>query len=217
MQVQTDNPAPAVVCGFCNHRNVAESKFCGECGAALRLMLCPGCEAVNDRSFAQCYKCGTELSPSPESIEASPELSGSAPIASAEAASEVPPVEPSWTPAPSAPRWRPTVPESTGRALESMSAIPAQTLEVPQREMLNIPLRPSSPPRRTTSGAFVVIGLLVIISAAYLGYRNGSFTPVSAWLDSKPAYQALVAWVDRAIGPGSTMSEKSAAYAPSSA
>jgi len=217
MQVQTENPAPAVVCGFCNHKNAAASKFCGECGAALQLMLCPGCEAVNDRSFARCYKCGTELSPSPEAIAASPEVSGSAALPPADAASELPPVEPSWTPSPSTSPWRTTVPESTGLALESMSAMPGHALEVPQRERLNIPLHPSSPSRRTTSGAFVVIGLLAFAAIAYVGYRNGSFAPISTWLESRPAYQALVAWVERAIGPGSAISGKPAAYAPTSA
>ena len=37
---------------------------------------------------------------------------------------------------------------------------------------------------------FAIIGLLVISAAAYYGYRNGSFTPATAWLNSTPSEQA---------------------------
>jgi len=220
MPAPPDNPLPAVVCGFCGHKNVAGSKFCNDCGAALRLTLCPGCEAVNERSFARCYKCGTELSPAPEAVEASPELSGSAPMAPADAASEIPSVEPVWTPPAAEAVRRRAVPEATGLALESTSTTPGPARISPS-EMPDVAPRRATfgpaPPRRPLLAPVVIIGLTVIAAAAYFGYRNGNFEQVSAWLDSTPAWQALVEWVDRVRGSGSATSEKSAAYAPGSA
>ena len=53
---------PTTQCPYCDHVSPAESKFCNECGAALHLMPCPHCGAVNDITLtAVCYRCHGEL------------------------------------------------------------------------------------------------------------------------------------------------------------
>jgi hypothetical protein len=274
---RVDLDMSAALCAFCNHANAAGSKFCSECGAALRLTLCPECEAVNDRTGTECYKCGANLyasavfaeaatvpaqavtgtetlsehpttSPS-EPVEAtsqaSAELSGSPLFGPTDAASELPAEEPRrkspaavprtespiegerWTPttraepqseiAPSGFPWTPsqpsrdlhvthprlTVPESAARALAARTAgvtprvreAAAAPSPVPEAVTSPPPVREviSLPPRRTST-AFAIMGLLVIAAAAYYGYRNNSFAPAIAWLESTPAYQALEQW-----------------------
>ena len=57
-------PVPKLntTCPYCAHVSPAGSKFCGECGAALHLMPCPHCGAVNDITVATaCYRCHREL------------------------------------------------------------------------------------------------------------------------------------------------------------
>jgi len=61
----------ATVCAFCSHSNAAGSSFCNDCGAALKLILCPRCEAVNHRSDPHCHKCGADLHGAPTSATAS--------------------------------------------------------------------------------------------------------------------------------------------------
>jgi hypothetical protein len=54
---------PITQCPYCDHVSPAGTKFCGECGAALHLMPCPHCGAVNDITAATaCYRCHGELS-----------------------------------------------------------------------------------------------------------------------------------------------------------
>jgi len=49
-------------CPYCDHVSPAESKFCNDCGAALHLMPCPHCGAVNDITVSTaCYRCHGEL------------------------------------------------------------------------------------------------------------------------------------------------------------
>jgi len=53
---------PTTQCPYCDHVSPAGSKFCGECGAALHLVPCPHCGAVNDITVATvCYRCHREF------------------------------------------------------------------------------------------------------------------------------------------------------------
>ena len=53
---------PITQCPYCDHVSPPGSKFCGECGAALHLLPCPHCGAVNDITIAKsCYRCHGEL------------------------------------------------------------------------------------------------------------------------------------------------------------
>jgi len=53
---------PVRACPYCDHVSPADSKFCGACGAALHLVPCPNCGAVNDiTSVTACYRCHHEL------------------------------------------------------------------------------------------------------------------------------------------------------------
>ena len=53
---------PITQCPYCDHVSLPGSKFCGECGAALHLMPCPQCGAVNDITVnTACYRCHSEL------------------------------------------------------------------------------------------------------------------------------------------------------------
>lgn len=53
---------PNTQCPYCDHVSPVGSKFCGECGAALHLMPCPHCGAVNDITLTTaCYRCHGEL------------------------------------------------------------------------------------------------------------------------------------------------------------
>ena len=53
---------PITQCPYCDHVSPPGSKFCGECGAALHLMPCPHCGAVNDITVnTACYRCHGEL------------------------------------------------------------------------------------------------------------------------------------------------------------
>jgi hypothetical protein len=49
---------PDALCAFCSRANRAGSRFCNECGAALKLKPCTVCEAPNDRTASNCHKCG---------------------------------------------------------------------------------------------------------------------------------------------------------------
>jgi len=180
---------PAALCAFCNHANAAGSKFCSECGAALRLTLCPECEAVNDRTRTHCYKCGADLDASAIFAQAAEtthtvaeERAGSAPFAWADGANDV------------------STEAGDEVATEAPSELSAEEREVPLSGYRWRPANPmpelhvEHPRSRTTSTLFVFLGLLVIAAAAYYGYRNDSFAPAIAWLDSTPAYQALERW-----------------------
>ena len=84
-------------CPYCDHVSPVGSKFCGECGAALHLLPCPHCGAVNDITVATaCYRCHREL---PEKISGTPPAPpASAPVEAKAAAEEVSPyimIEPS--------------------------------------------------------------------------------------------------------------------------
>jgi hypothetical protein len=53
---------PITLCPYCDHVSPAGSKFCGACGAALHLMPCPHCGAVNDITVStECYRCHSDL------------------------------------------------------------------------------------------------------------------------------------------------------------
>lgn len=53
---------PITQCPYCDHVSPPGSKFCGECGAALHLLPCPHCGAVNDITVkTACYRCHGEL------------------------------------------------------------------------------------------------------------------------------------------------------------
>lgn len=53
---------PITLCPYCDHVSPAGSKFCGACGAALHLMPCPHCGAVNDITVTTvCYRCHGDL------------------------------------------------------------------------------------------------------------------------------------------------------------
>jgi hypothetical protein len=53
---------PITQCPYCDHVSPPGSKFCGECGAALHLLPCPHCGAVNDITIAKnCYRCHGDL------------------------------------------------------------------------------------------------------------------------------------------------------------
>jgi rRNA maturation endonuclease Nob1 len=47
-------------CSRCQHENLADSKFCSACGAALGLR-CPGCNHVVDPQNRFCSVCGHPL------------------------------------------------------------------------------------------------------------------------------------------------------------
>ena len=49
-------------CPACQAENPAQNKFCGECGARLRLT-CPGCGHPNEPTQKFCGECGTRLLP----------------------------------------------------------------------------------------------------------------------------------------------------------
>ncbi|MEP7156922.1 MAG: zinc ribbon domain-containing protein [Betaproteobacteria bacterium] len=73
-------------CPYCDHFSPADSKFCGACGAALHLVPCANCGAVNDiTAVSACYRCHHELvdSTAPATVtlagtEAQPSTSASA-------------------------------------------------------------------------------------------------------------------------------------------
>src|SRR5262245_16974837 len=47
-------------CPHCQHENLADMKFCGECGARLE-SLCPSCSASNPPENKFCGQCGASL------------------------------------------------------------------------------------------------------------------------------------------------------------
>jgi hypothetical protein len=46
------------VCPFCEHHNPAGAYFCNDCGSPQHLKPCNHCDAVNDQTATNCYKCG---------------------------------------------------------------------------------------------------------------------------------------------------------------
>ena len=50
-----------IKCGFCQHGNPANSRFCNSCGAPLAAEPCPHCGAVNDVMAATCQQCDAPL------------------------------------------------------------------------------------------------------------------------------------------------------------
>src|SRR5436190_14615663 len=46
------------MCAFCAHRNPAGAKFCNDCGSPLHLKPCSQCDAINNQTATNCYKCG---------------------------------------------------------------------------------------------------------------------------------------------------------------
>jgi hypothetical protein len=49
-------------CPTCNQSNAAGVRFCGHCGARLRLV-CPSCGFEDPAGFRFCGECGTSLEP----------------------------------------------------------------------------------------------------------------------------------------------------------
>ena len=47
-------------CQNCGHENLAEAKFCGECGTKLE-RLCPSCGAANLPTNKFCFQCGQSM------------------------------------------------------------------------------------------------------------------------------------------------------------
>jgi len=58
----TFSHGPSNTCRFCAHENAAASKFCSECGKALRVVPCSHCGVVNDAKRNSCYQCHHLLS-----------------------------------------------------------------------------------------------------------------------------------------------------------
>ena len=52
-------------CLACQHESPATAKFCSECGGQLNLKLCKQCEAINERAWQRCHKCGAEFAAQP--------------------------------------------------------------------------------------------------------------------------------------------------------
>ena len=81
-------PIPIRQCPYCDHVSPADSKFCNACGAALHLVPCPHCGAVNDiTTTSACYRCHGELRENVASLPPAP-----APVSAADA--PAPPAEP---------------------------------------------------------------------------------------------------------------------------
>ena len=86
-------PIPIRQCPYCDHVSPADSKFCNACGAALHLVPCPHCGAVNDiTTTSACYRCHGELRESVAALTPAP-----APVSVADA--PAPPAEPELSPA----------------------------------------------------------------------------------------------------------------------
>lgn len=62
---------PLTQCPYCEHESPPGSKFCNACGAALHLVPCPHCGAVNDiTQTSACARCQGELLSAPLSSSA---------------------------------------------------------------------------------------------------------------------------------------------------
>jgi ribosomal protein L40E len=48
---------PLTNCGYCEHGNPPDSKYCNACGATLTLAPCPRCGAVLEITATTCYQC----------------------------------------------------------------------------------------------------------------------------------------------------------------
>lgn len=56
------NPRPITECPYCAHLSPPQSKFCNDCGAALNLLPCPHCGAINDITLqSDCSRCQGSL------------------------------------------------------------------------------------------------------------------------------------------------------------
>ena len=55
-----------LICLRCNRPNVAEAKFCVECGAGLLRKFCGVCHSVNDAESHFCQSCGASLPSQPQ-------------------------------------------------------------------------------------------------------------------------------------------------------
>ena len=51
-------------CGKCGFENPEHVKFCGDCGAKLKIV-CPRCNSSNPPQFKFCGECGQRLSAAP--------------------------------------------------------------------------------------------------------------------------------------------------------
>jgi Double zinc ribbon len=52
------NARPITECPYCAHLSPPQSKFCNDCGAALNLLPCPHCGAINDLTLqSDCSRC----------------------------------------------------------------------------------------------------------------------------------------------------------------
>lgn len=52
------NARPITECPYCAHLSPPKSKFCNDCGAALNLLPCPHCGAINDITLqSDCSRC----------------------------------------------------------------------------------------------------------------------------------------------------------------
>jgi len=68
-----------VQCPACQAENQAQNKFCGECGARLRL-ICPGCGHPNEPTQKFCGECGTRLLPATAPAPTQPVPSPAQPV-----------------------------------------------------------------------------------------------------------------------------------------
>ena len=56
------NLRPITECPYCAHLSPPQSKFCNDCGAALNLLPCPHCGAINDITLqSDCSRCQGSL------------------------------------------------------------------------------------------------------------------------------------------------------------
>lgn len=58
----------SIRCSFCQHPNLADAKYCNECGNTLALKPCAGCDAINDLHAARCHVCGEAFADAPSSL-----------------------------------------------------------------------------------------------------------------------------------------------------
>lgn len=109
--MSTALPAPRLLvrtrtrCPYCEHVSPEDSKFCNECGAALHLLPCPHCGAVNDLTLtAECARCHGDLRlPEEPAAEAPPPTTAPVEAALITLAPVAPPPPPILPPAPARP------------------------------------------------------------------------------------------------------------------
>lgn len=99
-------PAPGLVptrCPYCEHVSPQGSKFCNACGAALHLLPCPHCGAVNDVTlFSACARCNGDLGPALDKLDTAADP---APAFSSDATPDTTPDKAALEAAAAAPAW----------------------------------------------------------------------------------------------------------------